>query len=115
MTQTFSTDDKNDLFIGLDGRLSVSKEINAVMAACETAAQAQLGEMIFAIDRGVPNFQTIWQSSRNIAQFEAYFRRSILSVDGVKSIKEFSSSVDGGVISYTAVIETIYGEGQING
>lgn len=115
MTQTFATNEKNDLYIGLDGRLVVVSGIDAVLNACQTAAQAQLGEMVLAVDQGVPNFETIWTSSANVAQFEAYVKRAIMSVDGVKGIENFSVKVQNNKVIYNARIQTIYGTGEING
>lgn len=115
MTQTLGIDKSNDLYLGPDGNIALLSGIDAVMNACQTAAQAQLGEMILALDKGVPNLQTIWQSSRNVAQFEAYLRATISSVDGVKKINELTVTLDADVIKYAAVIETVYGVGQLNG
>lgn len=114
MTQTFTTDSNNDIFIGSNGNLSISSGIEGVLQACQTAAKAQLGEMILAIQSGVPNFQTIWESTRNVAQFEAYLLRTLLSVDGVRGVKELTTAVNNGILSYSAVIVTIYGTGELN-
>lgn len=115
MTKGFSIDENNDIFIATDGRLSISVDLDATMEACQTAVQAQLGEMILAIDEGVPNFQTIWQGARNVAQFEAYVRRAIMSVDGVIEITEFNITVQENVAKYQATIRTVYGSGVLNG
>ena len=69
MTQTFTSDSLNDITLGSDGNLSISTGLQGVLNACATAAKAQLGEMVLATNKGVPNFQTVWSSRRNIAQF----------------------------------------------
>lgn len=114
MTRTFSSDANNDLVILSDGNLSISSGLDAVLNAAQTAAQAQLGEMVLSIDTGVPNFQTVWSSATNVAQFEAYVRRAILSVDGVKEISEFSVDVRDNQIFYTANIVSTFGVGNIS-
>lgn len=115
MTKTFSTDDNNDLFISPDGNLSISTGLQSVLFACQTAAQAQLGEMVLAINKGVPNFETIWRSSGNIAQFEAYLRTTLLGVDGVREVSELVTTIGNNAVAYRATIVTVYGTGQING
>lgn len=111
--KVFASNTNNDIYIGTDGNLATKTDLYAVMQAAQQASQAQLGEMIYAIDQGVPNFQTIWQSSANVAQFEAYLRRTILSVEGVTKITSLNTEVRDGTVFYTAEIETIYGKGAI--
>jgi hypothetical protein len=115
MTQVFTVDRDNDLVIGTDGNLSRSAGLEAVLQACEQAAKAQLGEMVLSVDQGVPNFQTVWNGSPNVQQFEGYLRRQLLRVEGVIAIKTLVASASNNVLSYTATIETIYGEGALNG
>lgn len=114
MSKCFSVDENMDLYIGKDGNLAISLNLFSVMQACQHAAQAQLGEMVLAIDQGVPNFQTIWQDTTNVAQFEAYVRSAILSVPGVTGIDEFTVVVADNILSYSATIVTIYGREVLN-
>lgn len=111
--KTFASDKNNDLFIGTDGRLGVKTDLSAVMQAAQQAAQAQLGEMIYAVDEGVPNFQTIWESSANVAQFEAFLRRAIMAVEGVSKIEALTTNVRESAIFYSVDILTIYGRGNL--
>ena len=113
MAKAFSLNSNNDIFIGLDGVLNVSSDLDAVLQDCATAAKAQLGEMVFSIDQGVPNFQTVWESATNVAQFEAFLRRAILRVKGVTEIKSLSIVVQNNTLFYTAEIVTVYGQGAI--
>lgn len=110
----FSIDKNNDIFIATNGRLAVVTDLESCLQACQTAAQAQLGEMVLSIDTGVPNFQTIWRDSRNVAQFEAYVRRAIMAVDNVLEITDFNVSVQDNVVKYEATISTIYGSGVVS-
>lgn len=110
--KTLTTDNNNDIFVSR-GRLAVSEEFESVMQCCEHAVQAQLGEMVLAADRGVPNFQTIWSDSTNVAQFEAYLRRAIMSVENVTGIKSLTVKVQNNQAIYSAEIETSFGNGVI--
>lgn len=115
MIRTFSVDDKNDIFVGDDGALAIAAGIQAVLHACAQAAKTQLGELLFAVDSGVPNFDVVWARAPNTRQFEAYLRRNLTAVQGVVSVESVTISVAGNALSYTAVIRTIYGSGSING
>lgn len=115
MTQSFSTNENNDLFIGTDNNLAISSGVQAVEFACANAAKAQFQEMIYAYDKGVANFPTIWTNSVNVAQFEASVRAAILAVPGVIGIKSFDMIVADNAMNYRAVIVTIYGTGNLNG
>lgn len=115
MVQSFAVNAENDLFIGTDNRLVVAQNIEGVLFGCASAAKAQLAEMIYAFDQGVANFETIWTNSVNVAQFEASVRFAIQSVEGVTGIKSFEMEVVNNAMNYSAVIETIYGEGDLNG
>ena len=113
--RVIAADSNNDLYIGPDGSLAMATELEAVMQAAQQAAQTQLGEMIYAVDQGVPNFASVWNGAANISQFEAYLRRTLLAVDHVTGISDLTITVAGNKLSYTATIETDYGPGVLNG
>lgn len=115
MTVSLAVDENNDLYTGADGSLATCIALQAVLQNCEHAVKTQLGEMIYAVDAGVPNFTTVWNGSPNKTQFEAFLRRTILAVQDVTEIQELSSAASNHVMSYRAVIKTIYGLGAING
>lgn len=113
--RVIAADSNNDIYIGPDGSLAMATELQAVMQAAQHAAQTQLGEMMYAIDEGVPNFAAVWNGAANISQFEAYLRRTLLAVDHVTGIRDLSIAVAANALSYTATIETDYGPGVLNG
>jgi hypothetical protein len=115
MTITLTVDSNNDLIIGPTGALSMSSELEAVLLACAHAAKTQLGEMVFRVDQGLPNFDAVWQGSPNLTQFEAYLRRALLAVEGVTSVEALSVANSAGVLAYQATIATVYGSGALNG
>lgn len=115
MTRTLSSDDNNDIFVGADGSLAVATGLEAALFNCASAVKAQLGEMIFAMDEGLPNFQTVWNGAPNPIQFEAYLRRTLLTVTDVISVESVTVSATGGTLTYQATIKTIYGLGTLNG
>jgi hypothetical protein len=115
MTQLFATNDTNDMYIGKDGNLVIFRDLPAILQACEHVAKTILGEMILAIDQGIPYFQTVWNGSPNYQQFAAALRNAFLGVDGVVEVVSLIVSQTTEVVSYNAVIRTIFGGGAISG
>ena len=115
MTTSFSVNENNDVYIGNDGLLSISTGLKAVLFGCEHAVQAQMGEMMFEADSGVPTLEVAWGGSPSIIATEAELRKAILSVDNVIEVSELDAIITNNVLRYTATIKTIYGTGAISG
>lgn len=115
MTQTLAVNDFNDIYIGRDGNLVIAYDLDAVLQACSQVAKSLLGEMVLAIDQGIPYFQTVWVGVPNLQQFESALRRAFLGVTGVVEVVSLVTSLTGDVLQYTAEIRTIYGSGVVNG
>lgn len=116
MTQTLAVNENNDLYIGQDGNIVLFSAAEAVLQACEQAAKTVMGEMIFQDQDGLPDFQTIWRGgSPNLNQYESSLRESLLSVQDVTNIESLTVSISNHILSYAAVINTIYGQIISNG
>ena len=135
MTQTFQVTDApvtsssnsiiaglNDIYLDINGNIAIAgktqdqaDQIEAVLQCCKTAALAQLGEMVLHVDLGIPNLDLIWNGSPNIVQWESVLRSTFLSVEGVQEVLSLSARQSGRVLSYSATIQTIYGQGTLNG
>jgi hypothetical protein len=107
----------NDLYIDpLSGNIATFRDLPAVLQACEHAAKTILGEMILNADQGIPYFQTVWNGSPNLVQFEAALRAAFLAVTNVVEVVSVISSVTTpNILSYTAIIRTTFGGGTISG
>lgn len=103
------TVDKNNDLVIENGRLSFSTDREAVSQACEHAVKAQYGEMILAIQRGIPYNLLAWNGQPNLIQLEAYLRRAILAIDKVFNIAEFEISASNNIVTYNITINTLYG------
>lgn len=112
--RTFATTSRNDLAIS--GRsMRLVTDIDAVLLVCAHAAKAILGEMVFAQEQGMPYFETVWVGAPRTAPFEAAFRQRIQQVEGVVRVEELETTREDDVMSYRAVITTVYGTGTLNG
>lgn len=113
--QMLAVDADNDLYLDPTGSLVCSSELAACMQACAHTAKAQMGEMIYAADQGIPNFDVIWNGAPNLLQFEACMRSALLAVEHVLEVRAFSVDIRDGEVVYSATIHTEYGEGSLNG
>lgn len=113
MPTILAVNDNNDLFLDENGVIVLYRDLQATLQACAHAVKAQFGEMVLAIDQGIPYLQTVWGGIRNYQLFEADIRAAILSVAGVTDIISFSLNSVGDQLNYSATINTIYGIGVI--
>lgn len=111
--KTFALDVDMAFLRGPDGNLVILDGLPAVMQNCETAMYTKLGEMRFALDKGMPFAQTVWDNYNPMA-FEAAARKTLLAVAGVNSVTGFKVVRTGNTLAYAATIATIYGTGQIS-
>lgn len=108
MPTTFAENANRDMYIGSDGNLAFVTGVQAVAQLCKSRVEAQRNEMIYAMNAGMPDFQTAFDQF-NPQQFEAAARLIILATTGVTGITSFTMFKDGNDLNYTAVINTIYG------
>ena len=74
MTRIFQVNENNDIFTTPGGRIAISADLPAVLQQCEQAVKAQTSEMIYANNRGVNTFDSVWSGSPNLLSFEATAR-----------------------------------------
>ena len=84
-------------------------DIDVVAQNCDQAMRQQLGELNYDADKGIQYFDNVLAGNPNFQRFESQARRQILNVSGVTGIASFNYEFKGGVLSYNAVINTIYG------
>lgn len=115
MTQTFAVDANNDLYIGDDDRLVMVDGITAVTQVCEQVAKTRLGELVLAVDDGLPFFEAVWTGTPDLARFEEALRADLSAVPDVLEVTTLTMRQTGDTLSYQAQIITVYGPGVVNG
>lgn len=115
MTKTLGMNTNRDIYRGADGNIVLLDGLQATLTACENAARAQLGEMIYAQGRGLPNFQAIWNGTPNYGAYESYLRRALTGVDGVIQVTALTIKAVNNTLMYQATIQTRYGVGALTG
>ncbi len=117
MAQTFGTSAQpvHDIYLNSSGNIAILSGQAAVVAACQTASLLSLGEAVLATTTGIPFFQAVFVGTPNLAVFESYLRTALLNVQGVQGIKSLTINVSQSVLSYSAVIQSQYGEAEVLG
>jgi hypothetical protein len=115
MVQTLALNGSNDLQLNASGSLTMLSGIDAVAAACNTAAQTQLGECVLNTAQGLPNFQALWVGVPDYQIWQSYLQGTLLNVPGVASIQSVSITQNKGVLKYVAEINSIYGPVTVQG
>jgi hypothetical protein len=114
----------NDLYLDGDGNIAMSFGIEAVLEACAEAARTLLGEMLYNADQGIPYQQLVWVGVPNIAQFTAALQSAFLAVPNVLQVVSLTTSQgpspagapgEPNQLNYSAVIQTAFGTGVVNG
>ncbi len=115
MSKSFSINDVNDIYLDKNGNLAISDGLTALIEICKQYMQTILGELVLNTDQGLPYFQAVFTGVPNVQQFVAAGRAALLTVDGVIQVLSFDVTVSDKKLNYIAVIQTIYGEGVVNG
>lgn len=115
MVQTLQLNGNNDLEADASGNLVMLTGKYAVAAACNTAAQTQLGECVLVTGQGLPNFQALWVGVPDYAIWQSYLQNTLLNVRGVASVQSIVLTQTDGVLNYVAEINSIYGPVTVSG
>ena len=115
MTQIWQVNSNNDIQTTAGGRLAIATDLQAVLQQCEHAMKAQLNEMIYAADRGVNTFESVWDGSPNLLNLEAFARAQLERIPDVVRVDEFSAELVGNTLNYTTTIRTVFGTGTAQG
>lgn len=113
MTKTLGIDANNDIYLGPDGNLVLLAGQDAVMGGCATASKAQLGEMVLAVNAGMPNFQAIWVGVPNYAIWKQALLQTLQGVPGVVQVTDVRMFSQNNVLSYTATIASQFGQSEV--
>lgn len=115
MTTVIAIDSNNDIYMDSTNNLALATGVTAVAQAAQTASLAQLGEMVLFTTQGMPSFQSIFVGEPNYGLYQAALVSAIQAINGVVTVNSIDISVQSGVMSYVAEIETIYGTMVVTG
>lgn len=110
---TIAVNGENDIYL-VNGDIATADGSEARTQIISAALRTRRGELQLDIERGIPYFETIFQSGdkSRIQLWEAFVRKTVNEFDFVKSIKSFEYDVNyqTGTITYTLIAESIDGD-----
>ena len=109
MTTTWQVNDNNDIFTRAGGVLATAIDINAVQDFAEQAIKAQLGEMIYATDRGTNIEQELFDGNPNVSSFESSARAALTRIPDITEVVDFSTDFLNNELEYRATLMTVFG------
>jgi hypothetical protein len=98
-----------DIYVDTSGNLAVGTGQTALLQICQAYLEAQLREMVFQFNQGIPTFDDIFQGN-NISAYVAAGRQRLMSIPSVVSVKSFTAKYVGNQFQYMAQILTIYSD-----
>jgi len=114
MSITLAVNKNNDIYLGTRGNLVLAVDLQAVLQSAQQAVQTLLGELLYNTNRGMPNFQLIWNGTPNLPQYRVALQSLILTVPGVTEVISIDLSFSNNILSYSAIIATTFGTGTIS-
>lgn len=116
MAQIFAVNQNNDLYL-VNNQMVLAFDLQAVLQGCAHAAQTRLGELVLAINEGIPYFQAVFNGVPNFQTLDAALRVAFLQVTGVVEVVSLilSRVPNSNTLTYAAIIRTIFGTGNVNG
>ena len=116
MTQINAVDENNDWFLGEDKHLAISRDLQAVLEQCEHVAKVVVGELVFAIDRGVLGFEEggTFGNSPDLLLFDSRARTAWLGVPDVIEVVSLDANIVNNELQYQATIKTTFGTDTIS-
>lgn len=110
-------DDNHDIYLDKEGNLALCKDIEAVKTSVDCATKTNYGEIVLNTRLGIPFFETIFTAHPDIDLWMNFMKQAILSIPKVLGIIAFKTNEyrKDKVLKYAVVINTEYGEAEING
>lgn len=110
-------DDNNDIFLDENRNIALCRDIEAVKTSVSCATKTNYGEIVLNTRLGIPFFETIFTAHPDIDLWMSFMKQAILSIPKVLGIIAFKTNEyrKDKVLKYAVVINTEYGEAEING
>lgn len=107
----------NDIHLDNKGNLALCRDIEAVKVSVSCATKTNYGEIILNTRLGIPYFDTIFTAHPDIELWKSYMKEAILNIPKVLGISAFKTYINyqKSLLEYAVVINTEYGEAEING
>lgn len=113
--QTIALNENNDIYLDISGNLALVRDIEAVEQVVSCEIRTNYGEIVLNTRLGIPYFETLFVAHPDIELWKSYVAETILRINKVLGIQYFKTYIDKAILKYVVVINTEYGEGELNG
>lgn len=113
--QTISVNQNNDIYVDTSGNIAMGKDKYALSDICKNKVLTTLGEPEYNQTAGIPYFETVFCDTPKIDLFQTAVIETIEQTDNVNRVTNFDYDQDNGVLSYSLIINTDFGDIQLNG
>lgn len=113
--KTIAINTSNDIYLDSSGNLAIKSGLDAMGDILVNKAQTNYGELLFNNPKGIDFFNTVFSSPAYPDLFQNQLLNQFEDTEAVERIAGYTSNLKNNVYSYTAKIQTQYGEVNING
>lgn len=113
--QTISVNQNNDIYVDTSGNIAMGKDKYALSDICKNKVLTTLGEPEYNQTAGIPYFETVFCDTPKIDLFQTAVIETIEQTDNVNRVTNFDYDQDNGVLSYSLIINSDFGDIQLNG
>lgn len=113
--QTISVNQNNDIYVDTSGNIAMGKDKYALSDICKNKVLTTLGEPEYNQSAGIPYFETVFCDTPKIDLFQTAVIETIEQTDNVNRVTSFDYNQDNGVLSYSLIINSDFGDIQLNG
>lgn len=113
--KTISVNQNNDIYVDASGNIAIGIDINALSDVCKNKVLTTLGEPEYNQTAGIPYFETVFCDTPKIDLFQTAVIETIEQTDNVNRVTNFDYTQNNGVLSYSLIINTDFGDIQLNG
>ena len=113
--QTISVNQNNDIYVDTSGNIAMGKDKYALSDICKNKVLTTLGEPEYNQTAGIPYFETVFCDTPKIDLFQTAVIETIEQTDNVNRVTNFDYDQNNGVLSYSLIINSDFGDIQLNG
>lgn len=113
--QTIAINSNNDIYLDSSGNLAIKTDIEALGDILVNKSQTNQGELLYNSESGIDFFNTVFSSPAYPDLFQNQLLNQLENTEGVERISNYQAKQENNTYSYTANIQTQYGEVILNG
>ena len=110
-----TTNNNNDIYIDIYNNIATKTYIYAIANICNNIVLTKYNELLYNQEKGIKYFDYIFSDDIDIPNFQGNIIEELEKVDGVIKVSNFKYEIKNKIFSYSVLIQTIFGEVELNG